>query len=136
MKNYFLRKKSHKEGYSALVTVILISLMLSSFILASSIRYSNVEELVIQFFRKTEARNLAQTCAEVALQKISENAEYKGLEEFILNQEESCMIKNIEAGQDTFIVYSASNPEDTGTSALLKTVIDSKKFSIISQTKF
>ncbi len=121
--------KSKKNGYIALTSIIILSLILESIVLNSSLSGYFVQRNVLQTEYKEKSFYQAQSCVAEAILKLVQNNFYR--DPISINfSNYSCSIDKIELQNQQFIITTSSNVQ--GFITILETKINSEDFSVIT----
>ena len=119
----------HNNGYIAITSAIVISILIMSFVFAVSFSGFFNRFNILDSSLKETTNSLAEACVETALLKLAENSAYSGNENINIDGEQ-CVILPIETGGGQKIIKAKAVIKEIVTN--LKVAVNSSDFSIIS----
>lgn len=117
------------NGYIALTSAVIISILIMSFVFAVSFSGFFSRFNILDSSLKEMANSLAEACAETALLKLAENSAYAGNENIDIGGNQCAILPLETAGGQKIIKTKADIQKAV---ANLKVVVDSSTLSIIS----
>lgn len=119
----------NQDGYIALITVIILSIILESIVFSSSLQGYFAQKTISQSLYKEQSFYLALSCAQEAALELKQNLAMF-LPVYIQINNNLCSINAVTEGNQEFVILTSSSVE--GFITKLETRVRSSDFSIIS----
>ena len=119
------------KGYIAITSALIISILLMAIVFAVSASGYFAQANTVSALLKAEGRELADTCASMALLRLQENRDEYAGNQIVTIGAENCRILPIIEGGDGFIIKTTSNIQGAITNIQVR-VRETDELEIIS----